>query len=656
VVQGDHCLAHLNHAELAQEIARLRDGKTLDARGAHFEEGSLRAVLGELRASMEVPLQLPSSDFTEARFDDFADFQVVEFSDANFRKAQFSGEVDFSEAQFSAGVNFLGAQFEQAARFRGTHFHDAVFSSARFLRETDPRAAQLSADFAHARFKQAAFGGAQFSGATHFDDAQFAAEAAFENAQFSQFVSFAKTRFFGPAGFGEAWFGDTASFDQARFSAIASFVNAQFVGQAAYSHAEFAADVDFERARFSTGGALLTDADFEQANFSADASFSMTEFARDVSFVKSVFRRRVTVGPLLVSGMVRFDDADFEKDVQLDVSAAALSCGQTRFGGRATLNVRWAEVALDGAAFLQPARVAGVDQFQWFDDTAIGKYRVDRRLSQDPRPRLISLRQANVGSPGVLAVANVDLSACRFFGASGLDQLRVEADCLFAKPPRGWRHGDGKYHRRYTRRRTLAEEHHFWQDRVRSGGRHKPDASGTTGRDVDSASTNWYPPECRPPRWLDPPAEPVSAAQIAPLYRALRKALEDRKDEPGAADFYYGEMEMRRRSATWAERSILWFYWLISGYGLRASRAIAALLIMLALLAMPLHFWGFTPGESYGRALLFAAQSSISLLRAPASQPYHETAGGQVVEILLRLAGPLFFGLALLSLRGRVKR
>jgi hypothetical protein len=38
----------------------------------------------------------------------------------------------------------------------------------------------------------------------------------------------------------------------------------------------------------------------------------------------------------------------------------------------------------------------------------------------------------------------------------------------------------------------------------------------------------------------------VESAQLAGLYRALRKAREDAKDEPGAVDFYYGEMEMRR--------------------------------------------------------------------------------------------------------------
>jgi hypothetical protein len=52
--------------------------------------------------------------------------------------------------------------------------------------------------------------------------------------------------------------------------------------------------------------------------------------------------------------------------------------------------------------------------------------------------------------------------------------------------------------------------------------------------------------------------------------------------------------------------------------------------------------------------LLFAAESSISLPRPPDTA--NLTAVGHVVQIELRLAGPLFFDLALLSLRGRAKR
>jgi hypothetical protein len=151
--------------------------------------------------------------------------------------------------------------------------------------------------------------------------------------------------------------------------------------------------------------------------------------------------------------------------------------------------------------------------------------------------------------------------------------------------------------------------------------------------------------------------------QVASLYRALRKGREDGKDEPGAADFYYGEMEMRRQPGdrddgggertSFAARWVLLGYWLVSGYGLRASRALLALAAVVALLAVPLDLWGFRPDRAYGRALLFAAESSISLLRAPAATL---TASGEVVELVLRIVGPLLFGLAALSLRGRVKR
>jgi hypothetical protein len=81
--------------------------------------------------------------------------------------------------------------------------------------------------------------------------------------------------------------------------------------------------------------------------------------------------------------------------------------------------------------------------------------------------------------------------------------------------------------------------------------------------------------------WL----EKLPAGQIAGLYRALRKGREDAKDEPDAADFYYGEMEIDappRRPPTdnptgeasrgQVERGILTAYWLVSGYGLRACR------------------------------------------------------------------------------------
>ena len=266
------------------------------------------------------------------------------------------------------------------------------------------------------------------------------------------------------------------------------------------------------------------------------------------------------------------------------------------------------------------------------------------------------MRQANVEN---LAVANVDLRACRFFGAHGLDQLRVEPDCDFAEPPpRRW----------YTRRRTLAEEHH-WHARSSledAAARADTKAGLTSNPHGPHDPGCWHPPECQPAAWLEQEAkaEILDPPRIASLYRLLRKALEDRKDEPGAADFYYGEMEMRRRrppgrrpegraTQDRGERVILTFYWLVSGYGLRATRAFAALLVTLVLSTALLYLSGsrliiaIFPSRCF-RAL--KAQRSAPLTGSVLDQE------GQYLQVALRILGPLFLGLALLSLRGRVKR
>ena len=60
-----------------------------------------------------------------------------------------------------------------------------------------------------------------------------------------------------------------------------------------------------------------------------------------------------------------------------------------------------------------------------------------------------------------------------------------------------------------------------------------------------SGRRRWVAP--RWPGWLDDDSpERWTRGRSPALYRALRKGREDVKDEPGAADFYYGEMEMRR--------------------------------------------------------------------------------------------------------------
>jgi hypothetical protein len=245
---------------------------------------------------------------------------------------------------------------------------------------------------------------------------------------------------------------------------------------------------------------------------------------------------------------------------------------------------------------------------------------------------LLSLQRADVAG---LVLSGIDLADCRFAGAHNLDQLRVEAGVTLTTAPA--RFGQ-------DRRQLIAEEH-AWRAR-RSG--------------------HWTAPQW--PEWAGEEPAVLNPGQIAALYRALRKGREDTRDEPGAADFYYGEMEMRRHARIGTadseasgytrgrtERGILTVYWAVSGYGLRALRALAWLGGVTAGFAVAFHLIGFTTPpqpDSYWTSLLYAFRATLSLT----DDQVQLTAWGRLLQAILRLTGPVLLGLALLALRNRVKR
>jgi hypothetical protein len=150
-------------------------------------------------------------------------------------------------------------------------------------------------------------------------------------------------------------------------------------------------------------------------------------------------------------------------------------------------------------------------------------------------------------------------------------------------------------------------------------------------------------------------AASLTASQVSSLYRSLRKGLEAQKDEPGAADFYYGEMEMRRldKAAGRLERPIIFGYWLLSGYGLRGLRSFLGLLILVLVGWQLMWTWGIGPPSlTRGDALLASLQSLFpGIVVTP-----HLSASGRWFSLVLRIFGPILIALTLLAIRGRVKR
>jgi uncharacterized protein YjbI with pentapeptide repeats len=398
---------------------------------------------------------------------------------------------------------------------------------------------------------------------------------------------------------------------------------------------------------------------FDEATFQGGAEFSRATFQAEARFIGATFEQARQLGPMLVRKQLVLDLAVFKQRVQIEVGTAAVCCRRAQFPAGVHLRLRWASVVLDDADLGAPSILAGVPAFPDVDEARFA--RAWARLPPPPReqraqPRLLSVHRANLAG---LTVSNTDLRACRFLGAHNLDRLRIEGQPLLARA-----HG-----RRRTGRLTLAEEH-YWRQQAP---RHR---------------RGWFPTVCQPPAphaWADlETADWPGPAQLAGLYRELRKGREDSKDEPGAADFYYGEMEMRRHAAPWwsAERVLLTLYWLVSGYALRAWRAFATLLVVVVAAAGLFATVGFKPPGSprfvpvrvtstgalvyeaqqvqrpsawrrAPAALGYSAEVATSLLRGPDRAV---TVIGEWTQTVLRWLGPLLFGLALVSLRGRVKR
>ncbi|MFE7567953.1 pentapeptide repeat-containing protein [Streptomyces sp. NPDC057539] len=521
---------------------------------------------------------------------------------------------------------------------------DAWFTSAAF---------DGFAGFDSATFQGfAAFDSATFRGDAGFTSATFQGDAWFESATFEGDASFDSATFQGNAGFASAAFEGDAGFASATFQGVARFASATFEGFAWFELATFEGDAGFASATFQG------DARFASATFQGVARFASATFEHDAGFEEAVFNRAASFGPLVCAGQVKLSGAVFGGPVTLSFAACRVECRRTRWSSTAELRLRYATVDFSHAVFEYPLTIAAEAAPFVVPD---GRPVAEQALvgAPDATVRMASLRGVDAAH---LVLADVDLSGCLFTGTVHLDQLRLEGTCSFGRvPPRThWR-----YWRpiRFTQRRTLAEEQH-WR---------ATQPTAVPGWNVAVFG-----------------AENVGPAQLEPVYRALRKAFEDSKNEPGAADFYYGEMEMRRHDRTGttrAQRGLLHGYWLLSGYNLRASRALGWLATTMLITIVLLMGFGLpqdsTKQEATGTVPPGGGEVTFEIDKADPKNPTGNrftgerfekalnvtlnsvvfrssgqdlTTAGTYIEMVSRATEPVLLGLTVLAVRNRVKR
>ncbi|WP_371551321.1 pentapeptide repeat-containing protein [Streptomyces sp. NBC_00554] len=629
------CLAHLADADRDAYLAGMTPGTDIDHRGTSFTDLLLDALLAALLDPATGNPRIGGARFESTVFEGGPGFRSVTFErDAWFESATFTGAVGFERATFKGDAVFIFAAFEGVALFGSATFErGAWFESATFTGD---------ANFTSATFK----GGAGFRRVTFKDG------AGFTSATFTGGAGFERATFKDAAGFRSVTFKDSARFKQAAFERGAWFESATFTGDANFTSATFKDAAGFRLATFKG------DARFGSATFKGDAGFESATFKGDAGFELATFERASALGPLVCAKRVRLSGTVFGGPVTLAFAACHVECRRTRWSSTAEGRLRYATVDFSHAVFEYPLTIAA-EQEPFV--LAGGQVMAEAPLASmpDATVRMTSLRGVDAAH---LVLADVDLSSCLLTGTVHLDQIRLEGTCSFATVPPGT-HRRGGLPVRFTRRRTLAEEHH-WRARQ------------------PRAALGW--------NAAMPDVGHAGPAQMAPVYRALRKAFEDGKDEPGAADFYYGEMEMRRRDRTGtsrAERGLLHGYWLLSGYGLRASRALgwlaAAMLVTIVLLmgfGLPQNdpkqaATGTVPpgggrvtfeigkddprnptgnrftGERFEKALNITLNSVVFR-----SADQDLTTAGTYIEMASRVAEPVLLGLAVLAVRNRVKR
>jgi uncharacterized protein YjbI with pentapeptide repeats len=613
------CLIHADPDVRAHFLASLEAGSALDLRGVTIETDLLAEILSRLQPSTSEPPRIGVAQFDGAHF-----IGPVEFANGRLGRTEFTAGASFEAATFSGYTHWNGARFGGSVLFRGADFGGPAW-------------------FAVVAFQEGAnFATAHFTDSTSFADSHFGAAANFHQTRFDDDVTFIRAKFDNDAGFAESAFAADLDFSETTVNGNANFAYNPFTEKG----------VLFGRRAIFRKTTIRGTADFVGAQFTVMPDFRLAEIDKSATFNGAHFEDGGTAGSPAVGGTLVLSRATFASNVVISAAAAQVYCIESTFQGPATLEFICSDVVLDRSMFSKPSSVAYADR-PWggADLSGVGLDAVE------PVPRLLSLRGVDVGN---LTLRGLDLSRCLFAGAYNLGGLRLEGPLRFAGVPppckprlHRWRIAV----RRWMPRMTLAEEHQYRafraaQSTTRSSGRPR-----FWSRILECPE--WNPASLQLPAWVGlqtgESVQVLSPEILTSLYRGLRAGLEDQRNAPGAADFYYGEMQMRelaRPSA--ADRFVLWIYWLFSGYGLRASRALIGFVMAVLVFSFPFWDWGFVHRTSYGTALLQSFESATSLLRSPSVAQL--TSVGQILDGFLRLIGTALLGLALFSLRGRIKR
>ncbi|HWI95659.1 MAG TPA: pentapeptide repeat-containing protein [Solirubrobacterales bacterium] len=601
--------------------------EVIDARGLEVTAYRLRQIRQLLAKDADGRDHFVHWNFEGSSFDSNADLSRCAFRLTKFHNCSFGDRVSFHEAVFTRAL-FRHATFGDDADFERTDFGArADFHTAKFGER---------ARFSHSDFRSTQFFAARFGDEAGFAGCRFAVNARFHSARFGSRAIFTGVECRGLAEFSGVYFGEKLQMAKARFGDDAKFVGTVFDPRARLTGWRVEGDLNMRSAHF-LGPVTLHDAlvsgsaIFSHASFDGSIDLGGVDISKSAYFNDAAINAADRFGPLHVDDKLDLRGVIVRSTCAFVISGTSLDFSDSRFLAPSRITVGRGDVLME--------RIQNDSRLVLATPPPIGV--------KMPSPRLLSVRGADLAS---MVISGLDVRPLRFESAEGIDGLRIESGTAFEAAPRGPR----------AHREVIAEEHAM--------------------RGTRTAEDGWFPAACQSPRDLS--LRRIEAIELARIYRGLRKAREDMRDAPGAADFYYGEMEMRRLEArrrlnSWHGAGpfalyagtylLLELYRLFGGYGVRPSRP----LLLFTVLALVAAMWvdcgslihDVLPGKnlnhptlidsSFEQCLVFVLRSALLL---PTSAEIAASTGAEWVQIGARIVGPLLIGLFAFGMRARVHR
>jgi uncharacterized protein YjbI with pentapeptide repeats len=519
-----------------------------------------------------------------------------------------SGICDFSHCYFP--VNYDCRSLKQAFKF------SCIFKGSKFAGDTF-------------------FVAVEFAGGAFFLAAEFSGYAAFKEAKFSGVAVFNGVKFFGDAVFNEAEFSEDADFREARFSEVAAFVKAKFSRDAYFQEAEFSRDVAFWRAKFS-GNAYFSKvgfsgyADFSGVELSGEANFSGSKFSGNVDFNEARLSGEASFSGANFSGIAVFSGAEFSRGAAFN--GAEFSGDADFWKAKFPREAHFGGAKFSGDAYFMEAEFSGNTHFEG----AKFQQRADFSEVQTAKDATVDFQWVRFLKPQQVFFHHVDLSRWSFLDT---DLRRIDFDdvtwgTIPSISPLRSRRWIRRWERRHLSRRFLLR---LLRLRLR--------LTPTRTAIFDEIRVS---------------KEKVKKARLAKverLYRHLKQNYESQRDYGRAGDFYYGEMEMKRRQLNPLGQIPFWIYRILSGYGESYPRALFWLIVMWLLFAVLFTVVGYT--DEWGnhadlwRSLIYSAQSMT--LFHELNITFH-SAWGKAIKLVASVLGVIQIALFGLALQRRFKR